>query len=222
MNFFFGVEFWENWYILGENDPGTPEFKFIYYNGKTRQNTYEGAFVYSRTQEISPESMQKVYQIAKDAGMDPHQFCRIRNGCFPQDDGHDLDSNSAIGEDASGSNNYSPLQSPLRGFLASTKVSEILGVESVSALDMIRRDVPMAAVLQPRYDTAAVSIKSSSPPSTTTAATPFASTSTTNNNKRAWWYELGDYLENPHRHYRAMNSVLVPMEWPTDIISRSQ
>ena len=53
--------------MIGENDPGTPEFKFVYYNGKTRQNTYEGAFVYSRTKELSPESMKKVYKIAKDA-----------------------------------------------------------------------------------------------------------------------------------------------------------
>jgi hypothetical protein len=37
----FLAEFWENWYIIGENDPGSPdEFKFVAYNGKTRQNTY--------------------------------------------------------------------------------------------------------------------------------------------------------------------------------------
>ncbi|MFN9983897.1 MAG: hypothetical protein ACK53Y_28480, partial [bacterium] len=68
--------------MIGQNDPGKPEFKFIYYNGKTRQNTYDGAFVYSRTKELDIESMQKVYRIASDAGMNPDQFCKIRNGCF--------------------------------------------------------------------------------------------------------------------------------------------
>ena len=68
--------------MIGENDPDMPEFKFIYYNGKTRQNTYEGAFVYSRARTLEPESMAKVYSIAKEAGMNPDQFCRIRNGCF--------------------------------------------------------------------------------------------------------------------------------------------
>merc|ERR1712176_1006226 len=78
----FGLKFWENWYIIGQNDPGEDEFKFVYYNGKTRQNTYEGAFVYSRTKELSPSSMKKVYKIASKAEMNPDQFCKIRNGCF--------------------------------------------------------------------------------------------------------------------------------------------
>ena len=60
------TEFWENWYVIGENDPGSPEFKFIYYNGKTRQNTYDGAFVYSRSKTLEPESMAKVYSVAKE------------------------------------------------------------------------------------------------------------------------------------------------------------
>merc|ERR1712071_439748 len=25
----FGLKFWENWYVIGENDPGQPEFKFF-------------------------------------------------------------------------------------------------------------------------------------------------------------------------------------------------
>ena len=70
LTFFVSVsEFWENWYVIGENDAGADEeFKFVYYNGKTRQNTYEGAFVYSRSKTLEPESMKKVYQIAKNAG----------------------------------------------------------------------------------------------------------------------------------------------------------
>eukprot|EP00522_Entomoneis_paludosa_P001664 CAMPEP_0172473082 /NCGR_PEP_ID=MMETSP1065-20121228/68674_1 /TAXON_ID=265537 /ORGANISM="Amphiprora paludosa, Strain CCMP125" /LENGTH=516 /DNA_ID=CAMNT_0013231251 /DNA_START=172 /DNA_END=1722 /DNA_ORIENTATION=+ len=181
----FGLKFWENWYILGENDPGTPEFKFIFYNGKTRQNTYEGAFVYSRTKDLNPESMQKVYQIAKDAGMNPDQFCRIRNGCFQDEEPMNP-----------GADTSNPSKIPFRGFLASTKVSEILGVESVAALDMVRSSLP--PVVQPEPES--------------TIAAP----------KRAWWYEVGDYLENPHRHFQTMQDLRAPMEWPKDIVAQKK
>ncbi|KAL7575603.1 hypothetical protein ACA910_020169 [Epithemia clementina (nom. ined.)] len=191
----FGLKFWENWYVLGENDPGSPEFKFIYYNGKTRQNTYEGAFVYSRTKELAPESMKKVYQIAKEAGMNPDQFCRIRNGCFN-------DSNDALFP--TNRHSDSAFQKyPFRGILASTKVSEILGVEPVAARDMIRRDAPTAQVLQPVTNVLSQSLPQQPAP------------------KRAWWYEVGDYLENPHRHYKTMDSLRVPMVWPEDVVSNS-
>ncbi|KAK7254201.1 hypothetical protein SO694_00008570 [Aureococcus anophagefferens] len=41
----FGLTFWENWSVIGENAKDEPEFKFIHYSGKTSQNTYEGAFL---------------------------------------------------------------------------------------------------------------------------------------------------------------------------------
>ena len=43
----FGLTFWENWYVIGENteDDGLPPFKFIYYTGHTLQGNYEGMFV---------------------------------------------------------------------------------------------------------------------------------------------------------------------------------
>jgi hypothetical protein len=34
---------------------------------------------------------------------------------------------------------------------------------------------------------------------------------------RAWWYELGDYLENPHRHFHAMDMLRLQMDWPNEI-----
>jgi hypothetical protein len=178
------TEFWENWYVIGENEAGSPDFKFVYYNGKTRQNTYNGAFVYSRTKELSPESMQKVYKIAKDAGMNPDQFCRIRNGCFNDE--------TVISEPQSGLG--SPTN-PFRGILASTRISQLLGVESVAARDMVRRGTPTAKELQP--------------PETIDAPTT----------KRAWWYNVGDYLENPHRHFQAMDELRLTMEWPEDVKS---
>uniref|UniRef100_A0A7S2IA10 VDE lipocalin domain-containing protein n=1 Tax=Helicotheca tamesis TaxID=374047 RepID=A0A7S2IA10_9STRA len=166
----FGLKFWENWYIIGENDPGQAEFKFIYYNGKTRQNTYDGAFVYSKTRELTPEAMQKVYQIAADAGMNPDQFCKIRNGCF-RDEAPAKD----IGTPAN----------PFRGIMASTKISQLLGVESVAAEPVLRETAPPKVLMPPEQ-----------------AA------------KRAWWYEVGDYLEDPHRHFRAMDSLRQTMDWP--------
>merc|ERR1712078_680746 len=120
----FGLKFWENWYVIGENDPGAPEFKFIYYNGKTRQNTYDGAFVYSRSRSLEPESMAKVYAIAKEAGMNPDQFCRIRNGCFDQqqEQQQQLDAGRLFAD----ARMERPTSEPLRDIIASTKVSELL------------------------------------------------------------------------------------------------
>ena len=177
--FLYTTEFWENWYIIGENEPGEQDFKFVYYNGKTRQNTYEGAFVYSRTKELSAESMKKVYKIAKDAGMNPDQFCKIRNGCFRDE--------TVVAEPESGLGSPS---NPFRAILASTRVSELLGVEPVAARDNLRRSAPTAKELLPAQEETV---------------------------KRAWWYEIGDYLENPHRHFQMMDSLRVGMEWPEDI-----
>lgn len=166
----FGLKFWENWYIIGENDDGQDEFKFVYYNGKTRQNTYDGAFVYSRTRELSPESMKKVYSIATNAGMNPDQFCKIRNGCF-LDDTVVTPTKTGLGSPSN----------PFRGILASTKVSQLLGVEPVAAEQVVIKRTPKA----PRIE-----------------------------GDRPWWYEVGDYLENPRRHFEVMDSLRKPMDWP--------
>lgn len=158
-----------------------PEFKFIYYNGKTRQNTYEGAFVYSRSKVLEPESMKKVYSIAREAGMNPDQFCRIRNGCFDKEA-----ASSVVVPDYPSPT--APNNAAFRGIMASTKVSELLGVEAVSARDDLGGR------------------------ETSKALQPPASTS-----NRPWWYEVGDYLENPHRHFETMNSLRQSMEWPDEV-----
>jgi len=181
----FGLKFWENWYVIGENDPGAPEFKFIYYNGKTRQNTYDGAFVYSRSRTLEPESMAKVYGIAKEAGMNPNQFCRIRNGCFEQQQEEAPLFNDKMA---------APANEPLRGMIASTKVSELLGVEAVSARDANVKGLTTSQQLLP-----------------TSKASDGTSSS------RPWWYEVNDYLENPHRHFEVMDSLRKPMEWPESL-----
>jgi len=182
----FGLKFWENWYVIGQNDPGQDDFKFIYYNGKTRQNTYDGAFVYSRTRNLSPLSMEKVYQIAADANMNPDQFCKIQNGCFDGVDGVDSATKSPQG---------SPSDT-FRGILASTKVSEFFGVESVAAESTIPSSTIASDYLQPA-GSASVS------------------------KDRPWWKEVGDYLEDPHKHFQLMDSLRTDMDWPEYIKARN-
>lgn len=164
----FGLKFWENWYVIGENDPSQPEFKFVYYNGKTRQNTYEGAFVYSRTKDLGPEAMKKVYKIADENGMNPDNFCKIRNGCFKDESLAPVDGAQT---------------DPFRSIMASTKISQLLGVEPVAAENVL---IPNTREFS----------------------------SNAENTDRAWWQEVGDYLENPNRHFKAMESLKITMDWP--------
>jgi hypothetical protein len=78
---------------------------------------------------------------------------------------------------------------PFRGILASTKVSQLLGVEPVAAEQTVKRTTATSPALQPSETDA----------------------------HRAWWYEVGDYLENPHRHFEAMDSLRITMDWPEDV-----
>lgn len=169
--------------------------------------------MYSRTKELSPASMKKVYQIASDAGMDPDQFCRIRNGCFP-------DEPSSLLENGSGGANQQLQQQPnqddfFRGILASTRISQLLGVEPVAARDTIRKYVPTAKELTPEENLIF--------PSSSLLFNSAAGTTTGSSLKlqqRPWWNEVGDYLENPHRHFQAMDNLRVPMIWPDDVTSK--
>ena len=106
--------------------------------------------------------------------MNPDNFCSIRNGCFKDED-----------------NAVPAPTDPFRGFIASTKISELLGVEPVAARDTVRgASTATAEVLNPEKPKA---------------------------EKRAWYYEVGDYLENPHRHFQAMDNLRVTMNWPEDV-----
>ena len=194
------TEFWENWYIIGQNDPYQDEFKFIYYNGKTRQNTYDGAFVYSRTRTLSPSSMEKVYRIAKDAGMNPDQFCKIQNGCFEgADDASFQQREQPAFVEREGLGSPS---NPFRGILASTKVSQILGVESVAAESIIPSTIANEYLQQPPSRSLSVAKNG-------------------NSYNRPWWKEVGDYLEDPRRHFRLMDSLRTDMDWPEYIKDRN-
>jgi hypothetical protein len=182
------TEFWENWYIIGENDASSSEeFKFIYYNGKTRQNTYNGAFVYSRTKELGPESLKRVYQIAQQAGMDPKQFCRIQNGCFDQDGNKatPLFVDETTTTTTPSNSPFAP-NIPFRGILASTKISELLGVEPVAARDTIQEDVgvdyyPTSPLLNPQ---------AALPRQQARASASASRISLSQQPQRSWWYEV--------------------------------
>jgi|AntRauTorckE5430_2_1112549.scaffolds.fasta_scaffold00279_15 hypothetical protein len=118
--------------------------------------------------------MKKVYKIASDAGMNPDQFCKIRNGCF---------------KDEAPQTGLGSSSNPFKGIIASTKISELLGVEPVAAEGVLKNT--QTAISKLRLDEPTV--------------------------KRAWWYEIGDYLENPHRHFNAMDSLRTTMDWPEDV-----
>lgn len=105
----FGLTFWENWYVIGdskapgetfEDDKGRgisfgvpavfaaqggrseQDMKLIFYTGHTLQGSYKGAFLYSRSPKLSLESIQMAKQIITKAGLNPSDFCVIRNQCF--------------------------------------------------------------------------------------------------------------------------------------------
>jgi len=98
----FGLTFWENYYIVGQGE----DFQFIRYVGHTLQGGYKGAFVVSKTPELSPASLAEVQKMATDQGLDLGGFCKIQNkACGVRNDaptgGSDLqdvigDSNSYI------------------------------------------------------------------------------------------------------------------------------
>lgn len=78
----FGLTFWENWYVIGANTPEQPEFRFIYYTGKTLESRYQGAFVYTRTPELPTDLLPTVDKIARQAGLNPAKGCFIDNKCY--------------------------------------------------------------------------------------------------------------------------------------------
>jgi len=78
----FGLTFWENWYVIGQNSKQEAPFRFVYYTGKTLQNRYEGAFVYARKPELPASAMPHIYRLAREAGMEPTNFCAVDNNCF--------------------------------------------------------------------------------------------------------------------------------------------
>lgn len=81
----YGLQFSENWYILGESDgtntDGIPPFKLVAYKGHTLQGNYEGAFVYAKEPVLPDAARPAVRQAAAKAGLNFDDFTRIDNTC---------------------------------------------------------------------------------------------------------------------------------------------
>lgn len=88
-----GLQFLENWFILGESDGsgGIPEFKLVAYRGHTLQGGYEGSFVYSRTPELPEAAIPAIRKAAQAAGLDFDQYKKIDNTCPPETPLNDVD-----------------------------------------------------------------------------------------------------------------------------------
>lgn len=77
----YGLQFNENWYILGESDGkgDIPAFKLVAYKGHTLQGNYEGAFVYAKEPVLPEAAVPAVREAAANAGLDFEKFTRIDN-----------------------------------------------------------------------------------------------------------------------------------------------
>jgi VDE lipocalin domain len=76
-----GLQFDENWFILGESDgsKGIPPFKLIAYKGHTLQGGYEGSFVYSREPKLPEAAIPAVREAAERAGLKWEDYRQIDN-----------------------------------------------------------------------------------------------------------------------------------------------
>lgn len=79
----YGLQFSENWYIIGESDGkgDVPEFKLVAYKGHTLQGNYDGSFVYAKTPKLDERAIPAVREAAAKAGLDWDQYTRIDNTC---------------------------------------------------------------------------------------------------------------------------------------------
>lgn len=79
----YGLEFSENWYIIGESDGsnGVPPFKLVAYRGHTLQGNYDGAFVYAKEPVLPEAALPAVKTAAAKAGLNFDSFTRIDNTC---------------------------------------------------------------------------------------------------------------------------------------------
>jgi VDE lipocalin domain len=79
----YGLQFNENWYILGESNGSNniPPFKLVAYKGHTLQGNYEGAFVYAKEPILPTAAIPAIRDAAQRAGLNFEDFTVIDNTC---------------------------------------------------------------------------------------------------------------------------------------------
>ena len=77
----YGLQFDENWYIIGESDGkgDVPPFVLVAYKGHTLQGNYEGSFVYSKEPVLPEKAIPAVRAAAAKAGLNWDDYMRIDN-----------------------------------------------------------------------------------------------------------------------------------------------
>lgn len=78
-----GLQFLENWFVLGESDGkgDIPEFKLVAFRGHTLQGGYDGSFVYSREPVLPEKAIPAIRIAAARAGLNFDDYKQIDNTC---------------------------------------------------------------------------------------------------------------------------------------------
>ena len=91
-----------------------PDMKLIFYTGHTLQGSYKGAFLYSRSPMLSPDAMEAGRLLIVEAGLNPNDFCIIKNQCFLKETGKDAGMSSSEGSGGGSSRAAPPLTAAAR------------------------------------------------------------------------------------------------------------
>eukprot|EP00607_Mallomonas_marina_P008373 CAMPEP_0182424426 /NCGR_PEP_ID=MMETSP1167-20130531/10640_1 /TAXON_ID=2988 /ORGANISM="Mallomonas Sp, Strain CCMP3275" /LENGTH=268 /DNA_ID=CAMNT_0024604241 /DNA_START=743 /DNA_END=1552 /DNA_ORIENTATION=+ len=77
----------EDWtsLVYTKREEPEPDLKLVFYTGHTLQGNYKGAFLYSRSPNTTPKVLNAARAVIRKSGLNPDDFCLVRNTCFLQD-----------------------------------------------------------------------------------------------------------------------------------------
>jgi hypothetical protein len=77
----YGLQFEENWYVIGESDGkgDIPPFVLVAYKGHTLQGNYEGSFVYAKEPRLPEAAIPAVREAAAKSDLKWDDYTRIDN-----------------------------------------------------------------------------------------------------------------------------------------------